>query len=183
MAVSVLTSEPSVLERLAQTFGEETEQVIEQVESSSNPDRTLEELLQGVDGHKLAGAHLAVDTSLHWAYAFISAGAFLGLLIFLANKGASPLTLLTYGIITGTVGIILLLGFQWVAFATQGFWVRGRGIVILLFYIVKFIGFSYTCALNPDNGFMMSFLGFTCGVGLCGRVMQGDPGFVLSQRH
>ena len=62
---------------------------------------------------------------------------------------------------------MLLLLFQWVAMFTQGFWVRGRGIVTLVFYVVKFIGYSYRAALDPENGFILSFVGFTCAVGLC----------------
>jgi RsiW-degrading membrane proteinase PrsW (M82 family) len=40
---------------------------------------------------------------------------------------------------------------------------------------VKFIGFSYRAALNPENGFWASFFGFTCGVGLCEELCKAIP--------
>jgi RsiW-degrading membrane proteinase PrsW (M82 family) len=33
--------------------------------------------------------------------------------------------------------------------------------------VVQFIGFSYSAAADPENGFMLSFVGFTIGVGFC----------------
>jgi len=45
--------------------------------------------------------------------------------------------------------------------------VRGHGIATLIFYVIKLIGFSYHAADDPENGFLLSFLGFTIGVGLC----------------
>ncbi len=44
-----------------------------------------------------------------------------------------------------------------------------------MFYIVKFIGFSYRCAVDPEMGFGMSFMGFVCGVGLCEEVCKALP--------
>ena len=37
---------------------------------------------------------------------------------------------------------------------------------------MKLIGFSYRCALDPNNGFLASFFGFTFGVGLCEEVCK-----------
>ncbi|MFL5241331.1 MAG: PrsW family glutamic-type intramembrane protease [Gemmataceae bacterium] len=51
----------------------------------------------------------------------------------------------------------------------------GRSIIVLIFYIVKFIGFSYRAALDPDNGFLLSFLGFTLGVGFCEELVKALP--------
>jgi RsiW-degrading membrane proteinase PrsW (M82 family) len=44
-----------------------------------------------------------------------------------------------------------------------------------VFYIVKFIGFSYQAALDRDNGFFLSFMGFTLGVGFCEEVVKALP--------
>ncbi len=175
LAISIFSEDDPITERLSETFGEDTVAIIEKVEASADPDGALNKILDETPGHKLVGAHLAYDTWMHWAYAFLTAGIFTGLLIYLSNGEVSWGKILIYGVITGTVGIILLLGFQWVAFFTQGFWVRGRGIVVLLFYLVKFIGFSYNCALDPNNGFALSFLGFTCGVGLCEELVKAVP--------
>jgi RsiW-degrading membrane proteinase PrsW (M82 family) len=79
------------------------------------------------------------------------------------------------GLFTGTLGILLLLGFQFAADMTQYVWLRGRGIVVVLFYIVKFIGFSYRAAEDPSNGFLLSFMGFTCGVGFCEELCKALP--------
>jgi RsiW-degrading membrane proteinase PrsW (M82 family) len=89
--------------------------------------------------------------------------------------GSSAMHLLTVGAVTGTIGIISLLAFQWIAEFTQGFWLRGGSIIVVLFYIVKLIGFSYHAALDPENGFALSFLGFTCGVGLCEELTKILP--------
>jgi RsiW-degrading membrane proteinase PrsW (M82 family) len=54
-------------------------------------------------------------------------------------------------------------------------WFHGRSIVVILFYIVKLIGYSYRAALDPENGFFLSFLGFTFGVGFCEEVCKALP--------
>jgi RsiW-degrading membrane proteinase PrsW (M82 family) len=46
---------------------------------------------------------------------------------------------------------------------------------VLLFYIVKFIGFSYHAATDKNTGFWLSFLGFTFGVGLCEEITKALP--------
>src|SRR4029079_18410008 len=76
---------------------------------------------------------------------------------------------------TGTIGIALLLLLQLIATSTRGVMPRGRGWGVLIFLVIKFIGFSYYCALDPDNGFLLSFLGFTCGVGLCEELCKALP--------
>ena len=52
---------------------------------------------------------------------------------------------------------------------------QGPGRKGLLFYVVKFIGFSYRCAEDPSNGFLLSFIGFTMGVGLCEELVKAVP--------
>ncbi len=133
--------------------------------------------------HRLDGALLPADTYLHWGFALLSCAAFLGLFLVMwpGTESRAPALMIT-GLATGTVGIFLLLGFQWVAFSTQevGLW-RARGIVALLFYVVQFIGFSYRCALDGESGFLSSFFGFTCGVGLCEELCKALPvAFYLS---
>jgi RsiW-degrading membrane proteinase PrsW (M82 family) len=134
------------------------------------------ELAMLTPDHKLEGALLAVDTWLHWLFAALSAATFLGLFVMMWPQAeAGTVKLITIGLITGTVGIFLLLTFQFLAIWTMGFNIRGRSVIVLLFYIVKFIGFSYRCALDPDNGFLLSFMGFTCGVGLCEELCKAIP--------
>ena len=83
--------------------------------------------------------------------------------------------------VTSSVGIVSLLAFQWIADATQDVWVSGRSILVLLFYIVKFIGFSYSVADNEAYGFWASFFGFTFGVGLCEEITKALPVLVYLQ--
>jgi RsiW-degrading membrane proteinase PrsW (M82 family) len=138
-----------------------------------------EELLSALPDGRIDGAHLSYHTWVHWIYAALAAVLFCGLILKLFEGGeANVVQLLAVGALTATVGIFLLLGFQFVAAWTQGFWLRGRSIILVLFYIVKFIGFSYRAALDPENGFFLSFVGFTCGVGLCEEFTKAAPLFV-----
>lgn len=128
--------------------------------------------------HRLDGALLPADTYIHWGFALLSAGLFLTLFLFMWPGGeARPGALLASGATTGTIGIALLLGFQWIAFHMRGIrpGFRGRGIGILIFLIVQFIAFSYICALDDENGFAVSFFGFTFGVGLCEELCKAMP--------
>ncbi len=121
-------------------------------------------------------AHLPRATWVHWLYGAIAAAGFwtIALLLFPAEK-RKPQQLLLVGLFTGTCGIVLLLGFQYAAAATQGVWLRGRGVITLVFYIVKFIGWSYASANDPESNLILSFVGFTCGVGLCEELCKALP--------
>jgi RsiW-degrading membrane proteinase PrsW (M82 family) len=96
--------------------------------------------------------------------------------VLLATGGAAkPWHLLVVGAFTATVGILFLLAVQAIADWTQNRIMVGRGIVTLLFYVLKLIGLSYRAALDPDIGFVPSFLGFTAGVGLCEELCKAIP--------
>jgi RsiW-degrading membrane proteinase PrsW (M82 family)/phage FluMu protein Com len=125
---------------------------------------------------RIEGAHLSYFSRVHWLYAAIAAAAFFAAGWFLFDPGRATIVqwLVILGV-TSTVGIVSLLLFQFVAEVTQGVWITGRSILVLLFYIVKFIGFSYHAATDPDTGFLLSFLGFTCGVGLCEEITKALP--------
>jgi RsiW-degrading membrane proteinase PrsW (M82 family) len=136
----------------------------------------LDEIVNLFPHRKFDGALLARNSAMHWVFAIMAAGLFVTLLMFLFDRGtAPPRSLLLTALFTGTVGIILLLGFQFVAEWTQNWWVRGRSIIVLLFYVVKFIGYSYYAADNPSNGFAASFFGYTFGVGLCEELCKALP--------
>jgi RsiW-degrading membrane proteinase PrsW (M82 family) len=133
-------------------------------------------MLDALPEHRIEGAFHARDTAAHWLYALLSAGAFWGLILLLFPLGkASSKQIWIAGIFVGTIGILLLLGLQWVAMVTQGTWIRGRGILVILFYIIKFIGYSYQAADDPSNGFLLSMLGFTFGVGFCEELCKALP--------
>ena len=143
----------------------------------------LDSFLKQLPEQRIQGAHLARGSLLHWAYGGLSAFLFLMLLrVTFAPETATLKSLLIYGVLVGTLGIILLLAFQHIAFWTLGFNIRGRGFLMLLFYVVKFIGYSYYCAEDPETGLLMSFIGFTCGVGLCEELCKSLP-IILHFRH
>jgi RsiW-degrading membrane proteinase PrsW (M82 family) len=149
-----------------------------QVLHKMDQEASLDDVLNSLPEHRIAGASFGRDTQVHWLLGMLSAVLFFGLgMSVLRSKDSKAMHLLAIGLFTGTVGILLLLGFQYVADWTQGVWVRGTGIVTLLFYVVKFIGFSYRAAEDPSNGFALSFVGFTCGVGFCEELCKALPLF------
>jgi hypothetical protein len=125
---------------------------------------------------RLRGAFLAYDSKAHW---FMAAGAsllFMGLLVAMSMDGSTRAwQLIAISAFTATGGIVLLLGFQYLAVWSAGAGFGGRGIFALLFFFVKLIGYSYHAAMDPTNGFIPSMLGFTFGVGLCEEFCKAMP--------
>jgi RsiW-degrading membrane proteinase PrsW (M82 family) len=138
----------------------------------------MDEMIEVFPGHMLEGALLPRDTAMHWAFAAMSAGLFLTLLMFLFKPGsAKPRSLLLTGLFTGTVGIVLLLAFQFIANIATAMGFRGmpHGKAAIIFLIIKLIGYSYRAAEDPTNGIFLSFVGFTFGVGLCEELCKSLP--------
>lgn len=137
---------------------------------------TRDTSIAALPGGKLHGALLTRDSLVHWIFAGASGDIVTILFLMLFDRYRNAWGgAVTGGIFTATAGIILLLALQWAAVASQGVWIRGRGIMVLRFYIAKFIGFSYRCALDEGNGFMSSFMGFTLGVGICEELCKILP--------
>jgi len=133
-----------------------------------------QEVFATLPDDKLKGALLAYDTYVHWGFAALSGISFLALVLLLFPPGHTRIWhLLIVSVFTGTAGILLLLGFQWIAFH-MGF-IIPRGILGILFDIVAFIGWSYSVALGHDSGFLLSALGFTAGVGFCEESCKALP--------
>src|ERR1041385_5179908 len=179
LIVSLLssTNPESVAQRFAHTVSQlpETEQV-KIKDSLSKQEASIDDVVMALPGHRIENAHLSRDSWRHWLYAAVSAGVFFAFLILIFPAStAKPQHLLLTGLFTGTIGIVLLLGFQFAAAATQGVWLRGANLITALFYIVKFIGYSYASALDPDNGFLLSSIGFICGVGFCEEICKMLP--------
>lgn len=173
LAISVFVPNEPIAARLERTLLEHPE-LADRFAAAGEGAET--DLFSQLPGQRLVGAHLGRRSQVHWLYAGLSAAAFLGLLCALAPRSSASIPrLLVAGVVTGTVGIVLLLLFQALAGATQDMNLRGRSIVVLLFHLVKLVGFSYRCALDPANGFLASFFGFTCGVGLCEELCKALP--------
>ncbi len=144
---------------------------------------SVEDLFAALPDRRFSGAFLPRGTWLHWVFAIAAAGLFLGFFLLLAtNRTANPVHLIGMGLFTATIGIVFLLGLQLAANWSQGVWLTGRGIIIIVFYIVKFIGYSYQAALDPNNGFLLSFMGYTLGVGFCEEVVKALPLLVAYRR-
>jgi RsiW-degrading membrane proteinase PrsW (M82 family) len=163
LCISIFSSKDDLKERLISTLQKHPE-LAPMMENLG-----LEELMQRLPDHKLDGAWLARDSMLHWGLALLSAVAFTALItILFRTRRTPPWELLWRGVFIGSIGILLLLAFQYIAEFSLGLhFRRAHAVILLVLYLIKFIGFSYSCAMNPENGFFLSFVGFTCGVGLC----------------
>lgn len=184
-----------MLPLVVQTLGQESETEFEErfsrtmaahpeIEAHKDDIESLSDLFELLPNGRIEGAHLSHFSRVHWLYALVAAAAFFFVVKLLFEPGrTTTVQMLTIAAVTSTVGIISLIAFQFIAEWTQGYWMTGRSIVVLLFYVVKFIGFSYYAADDPSNGFWLSFLGYTCGVGLCEELTKIVPVlFVLGQQ-
>jgi RsiW-degrading membrane proteinase PrsW (M82 family)/DNA-directed RNA polymerase subunit RPC12/RpoP len=164
-------SQGDLEERFTHTFASHPD-----IESKLETLKSKADLFALFPDGRIEGAHLSYFTRVHWIYATIAAAAFFGIcwLLFDPGKATIPQWFIVFAV-TATVGIVSLLAFQWIAAVTQGVWITGRSVLVILFYIVKFIGFSYSAAMDDDTGFLLSFFGFTCGVGLCEEVTKALP--------
>lgn len=139
--------------------------------------RDVRQLVRQTPDDRLDGAFLRGDTWAHWGFALLSAAFFLGTAIFIMPaRGARMSQVFLTGLFTGTIGIFLLLVVQFIAAITQN-WIMYRGniFILIIFWLLKFIGFSYRCAMDPSVGFAGSFFGFTLGVGLCEELCKAIP--------
>lgn len=163
--------------RLKRTL-EKHPEIISKLEKnhSNGQTPTLDSLLQELPEQKIEGAFLSRFTVIHWVLAVIAALGFYGFV-----RLAYPTGLATWrqfwiaGLFTGSVGIILLLVAQQLANFSANWIYPGIGILTVPFYILKFIGYSYQAALDPNNDFLSSFFGFTFGVGFCEELCKSLP--------
>ena len=171
LAMSLLGGESDLEDRLSRSLAQHSDAIEKLPETAGE-----EEFFAVFPDHRIEGALLSRDTKMHWLFAALATAGFFAAAYFLLEQGGARLTsYFSIGMFTATVGIIALIAFQYIADWTQGFWMRGRGIVTILFYVVKFIGFSYRCALDPETGVALSAIGFTCGVGLCEEFIKALP--------
>ena len=140
----------------------------------SEPD--LDDLINALPERKFKGAWLGRDTGYHWLIALGATVLYFVFFLFLASDGSAKFWhVLLAGLATGTIGVLLLLLVQAIASGTDGRIGGGRGIGALIFFVFKFIAFSYDAASRPENGFLLSFFGYTMGVGLCEELVKLLP--------
>ena len=170
------SDEPDFEQRVQRTLEKHPESVPEIARVVDSESFTKDDILNAFPDHRLEDAHLSRDTYVHWLYALVSAGAFVGLTLSIFPERRDRVgRLLGIGLFTGTAGILLLLGVQLAARLTYGRIIYGRSVVVIFFYLIKFIGFSYRAATDPDTNGFVSFLGFTLGVGLCEELCKALP--------
>jgi len=170
LAISLMSNRDDLKERLARTLDVPIETVEQRLVHTSKA-----ELLQGLPDNRIEGALVGHGSMIHWLFAGMSATAFLGLMLLMFPKGdTKPHHLIAVGLFTATLGILFLLAVQFAAALSGGVRVfRGKGAILWL--ILMFIGFSYQAANDPENGFLLSAFGFTCGVGLCEELCKALP--------
>lgn len=172
LAVTMLQGN-DVAERLERTL-RANPQTLERFKDRA--DASVDDVLGALPGRRIEGAHLPRGSWGHWLYAVAAAVFFFGIVLTMFHASAArPQDVLLVGLITATVGILFLLAVQFIALWTHGRWFVGRSIVVIVFYVLKFIGFSYRSALDEDSNFLLSMLGFTMGVGLCEELVKALP--------
>jgi RsiW-degrading membrane proteinase PrsW (M82 family) len=171
LAVSLFAADDDLEQRI-----ERTVENLPDAPDLDDPKLTLDGFLARLPDGRIEGAHLPRATWTHWLYALLATAGFLAAVYGLFDRGDAVFwqVLLVIGSMA-TFGILFLLAVQWIAAFTQGYIVTGGSLLTLLFYIFKFIGFSYSAAMDPSCGFWMSFLGYTCGVGFCEEFTKTLP--------
>lgn len=146
---------------------------------------TPDELFSVLPQHRIHGAFLAHDSSLHWAMAALSAIVFMTFILLVFPRGHTKVaSLIGVAAFTGTVGIAMLLAFQEVAIRMPLLIPRGGLIgvaIILVIDIIALIGQSYQL-ISGEYSFPITLLGFTCGVGLCEEVCKAVPAIFIAAK-
>jgi RsiW-degrading membrane proteinase PrsW (M82 family) len=172
LIVSLLTPTDRIKEAIDRAAPDERERIIKSLETSNSRDEFLSQL----PDQRLPGAFLSRSSLGHWLMAALAIAAYMSFFMFLAADGsAKPMHVLFVGLFTSTIGVGFLLLMQLLASLTDGRIIFGANIISLIFAVLKFIAFSYNAALDPENGFFLSFLGFTAGVGLCEEFVKMVP--------
>jgi RsiW-degrading membrane proteinase PrsW (M82 family) len=173
----------SIASRLEETIALVSQDELTAIESNeTSSSQAIDNLFRSFPDNRIVGAFLPRNTIMHWFLAILAAGLFFAILLLMSRDGSAEWWhLLVLGSIIATGGIALLLTIQFLAAATGGFSLRGRGIGIIIFAILKFIAFSYYAAEDPNNGFILSMLGYTFGVGLCEELSKIFPILVYAK--
>jgi RsiW-degrading membrane proteinase PrsW (M82 family) len=144
--------------------------------------KDVEQVFQQIPSHRIVGAALSRNTWAHWIVAILSALLFWEFILIVQPMGNSTSKQLwAVGIFTGTIGIFLLLLIQEAAIKSIG--ARQRGCLAVFFTPLRFIGYSYKAAMDPENSFLASMIGFTLGVGLLEEFCKALPIYWHYRRH
>jgi RsiW-degrading membrane proteinase PrsW (M82 family) len=141
----------------------------------AGPPATWDQLLALLPQAELDGAFLPRHSRRHLFLAIISGIGFFAALLLLFPLGtAKPKHLVLAGLFAGALGVIYLVTVEYLSgLAQQGR--PGGGALAVVSYVFKLIEFSYRSALGAGRGFILSFIGFTLLVGLCGEIFKLLP--------
>ncbi len=180
LVVLLLTrsEQPTFEERLAERLEELSPEELATFAPQLDQAGSLDDLLMLLPGQRLKGALLARGSGAHWLMALLATIAYMTFFMFLAAGGvARPLYILATGLFTATIGITFLFMIQFLAALSEGYMLIGFSVVTLIFYLFRFVAYSYQAADDPENGFVASFAGYTLGVGLCEEFVKSMPVF------
>jgi tetratricopeptide (TPR) repeat protein/RsiW-degrading membrane proteinase PrsW (M82 family) len=162
----------------------------------SSLDEVIDNVIYQLPDHKIKGAALPRDTNAHFIIAFVSWlcwMVFFSIVLSSSSNGEirAILSSILSSLFTAIFGILILLAIQWLALKIyieiskiagvdiwKGLWMAlksSKGGFLGIFLFLYSIGFSYYSALDPDSGFIESFIGFTFGVGLCEELVKLIP--------
>jgi len=129
-------------------------------------DKLYDDEVAAYPSHRIEGAAFSIHSRIHWAIALLAALIFWEFILVIQPMGNSTSRQLwAVGIFTGTVGILMLIIIT----------VTGALADALDIPVLKYIGYSYRAAMDPDNGFVASMIGFTIGVGLLEELCKALP--------
>ena len=149
----------------------------------SSLDEVIDYVIYQLPDHKIKGAALPRDTNAHFIIALVSGILwiiFLSAAFSSSSNGESRAILSS--LFTAILGILILLAIQFIALELYKRGLRETLRLRIFGIILYFIGFSYYGALDPESGFIKSFVGFTCGVGLCEELVKLIPVIWLMKR-
>lgn len=188
-------------QRLEDTLAGQPYEVRQRLDALRNPPgrkrsdapRTLEQRADDavtiLPGNRLDGALLPARTWIHWGFAAASVALFIALLCVVFPPSRAPLRqVVLVGLLAATFGLLFLYVVQyladWAAPAPTLWFAqfRGSGLASVITIVLQIIGFSYRAALDPNNGLLISLIGFTVGVGLCEEFCKAVP-VIQEVRH
>lgn len=161
LAIFTFTSRDDLKERR-----DESRKQYPEIARKFTDSRLTEAEVLAFPSHRIEGAAFSRKTSVHWAIALLTALVFWEFILIIQPMGNSTSRQLwAVGAFTGTLGILMLLIVTIVGIAAM----------ILNIPILKYIGYSYSAATDPKNGFVASMIGFTIGVGFLEELCKALP--------
>lgn len=168
----------TVIDRLEESIDQASPEMERKIERLMDRGGDLDDLFELFPGNKLPGAFLSRKSYAHWGMAIAATVLFMVFFMFLASDGsAKPLHVLFVGLFTSTIGVLVLAIIQVVAMFSSGGLFIFNSVLMIFTFVFRLIAFSYSAADDPTNGFFLSFIGFTMGVGLCEELVKTIPLF------